>query len=208
MVKGFKDAKGNFHPISQSRKKRMPTKDMLTPTGGVKVFHTSKYDNEGYRLKRAGDIGKDFSKPTTEPSYNFRNYINKFPDSGIARQYTKYGNFYIKGAGSFATALANGDMFDALIRADPENKKKLAEMGITRGEQEYIDYKGSQIQVDTWNEPDGAGHGSYKHAIFPDGTTRNLDVFARPATQLCQRCHKPYDSATSTGECRHCGWEL
>ncbi len=25
---------------------------MLTPTGGVKVFHTSKYDNEGYRLKR------------------------------------------------------------------------------------------------------------------------------------------------------------
>jgi len=43
---------GKFHPHTVSRKKRMPSKDMLTPTGGVKVFHTEKYDNEGYRLKR------------------------------------------------------------------------------------------------------------------------------------------------------------
>ncbi len=50
LAKGF-TRDGKFHPIT-SRKKRMPSKDMLTPTGGVKVFHTSKYDNEGYRLKR------------------------------------------------------------------------------------------------------------------------------------------------------------
>jgi len=41
---------GKFHPHTVSRKKRMPSKDMLTPTGGVKV-HLSKH-TEGARFKR------------------------------------------------------------------------------------------------------------------------------------------------------------
>jgi len=210
-MKGFKDSSGKFHPITdykkEPRKKRLDYKDPeLVANIGVKLNKTKH--NEGIRLKRAGDEGRDFTKSTTKPSYNFIKYIDKFRDSDIARQYMKDGNRYILSSGSFATALANGDMFDALIRADTKNLAKLAEMRITRGEPEFIDYKGSQIQVDTWNEPDGAGHGSYKHAIFPDGSIRNLDVFAIPATQYCQRCHKPYESATSTGECRHCGYEL
>jgi len=47
LVKGF-TRDGKFHPTS--RKKRIPAKDMLPPTGGVKV-HISKH-TEGSRFKR------------------------------------------------------------------------------------------------------------------------------------------------------------
>ncbi len=65
-MKGFKDKNKKFHPISnKKRMKRMPSKDMLTPTGGVKVFHTSKFDNEGYRLKR-NDAELNVDSPLNE----------------------------------------------------------------------------------------------------------------------------------------------
>ncbi|MCP6727125.1 MAG: hypothetical protein KJI69_03815 [Patescibacteria group bacterium] len=206
MVKGFKDSKGTFHPITQSsRKKRMPSKDMVTPTGGVKVFHTSKYDNEGYRLKRTIVENK--------PSYNWMHYVRAFPDAPISKEYSRsvkegHGDLFLKMGGSFVQALASGDMYRALERADGDNKKRLMEMGIKFGEPEFVDYRGSNIRVETWTEPDGAGHGSYKHAMFPDGTVRNLDVFARPAIQYCWRCHKGYKTGTSTGICKDCGAEL
>lgn len=53
MVKGF-TRDGKFHPTTSSsgakRKKRIESKDMLSPTGGVKM-HLSKR-TEGVRLKR------------------------------------------------------------------------------------------------------------------------------------------------------------
>ena len=64
-MKGFTKNK-KFHPITTSRLKRMPAKDMVTPTGGVKVFHTDKHDNEGYRLKRDAEL--DVSNPLNETS--------------------------------------------------------------------------------------------------------------------------------------------
>jgi hypothetical protein len=203
LVKGFtKD--GKFHPIT-SRKKRMPSKDMVTPTGGVKVFHTEKYDNEGYRLKRT--ILK------TEPSFNFMHYVRKFPESPITKEYLRavregHGQMWLRMGGSFVQALASGDMGSALERADGDNKKRLALMGIKFSEPEFVDYRGSNIRVETWKEPDGAGNGSFKHAIFPDGTVRNLDVFARPDIQYCWRCHKGFKTGTSTGTCKNCGAEL
>lgn len=207
MVSGYKDTNNKFHPISisksKTRKKRLSELEQPTHPVGIKI--NKNMHNESIRLKRTIVENK--------PSYNWMHYIRAFPDAPISKEYSRWvkdghGDQFLKMGGGFVQALASGDMYSALDRADGDNKRRLAEMGIKFGEPEFVDYKGSNIRVETWMEPDGAGHGSYKHAMFPDGTVRNLDVFARPAIQYCWRCHKGYKTGTSTGICKSCGAEL
>jgi hypothetical protein len=97
---------------------------------------------DGKVVKRSDDfreIEKEYEKYKTmsfkgtesvpTPSGTFLRYITKFPDTKIAQSVRKYGyENYIPEAGSFARALARGDLEEAFRRADPENEKILREI--------------------------------------------------------------------------------
>lgn len=60
------------------------------------------------------------------PSQVFRQYVMRFPESHIARQYLEDGTDYIELAGSFTRSLYEGEVWKALQRADRSNQQRLA----------------------------------------------------------------------------------
>jgi len=104
-MKGFKDKNNKFHPINNkkgvSRKKRMPAKDMLTPTGGVKVFHTDKFDNEGNRMKRYAR-----SNSSLEKMFEVKTVVR---EGSSDREFDRFTNSISDfGSGDIASAVEKG----------------------------------------------------------------------------------------------------
>lgn len=63
-----------------------------------------------------------------EPSWLFREFIRKFPMSSSAEEWQKWGNQIPKHSGHFTTYLYQGNLFEAINRADSQNGWYLIEL--------------------------------------------------------------------------------
>ena len=67
----------------------------------------------------------------------FQIFIEKFPDIGLARQVREFGESFVKTSGSFADALYEGNIKNAIDLADSDNKKKLEKLALDEMGEKY-----------------------------------------------------------------------